>query len=62
MTSAEVRLGGTKIGAVAWDHSRDIADFEYDAHFIKSGIEVSPVTMPLTSEIYSFPALKKNTF
>ena len=62
MTSAEVRLWGTKIGAVAWDDQRDIADFEYDPHFIKSGIEVAPIVMPLSSEIYSFSALSKDTF
>jgi len=62
MTSAEVKLWGTKIGAVAWDNKRDIANFEYDPHFIKSGIEVSPITMPLSSGIYSFPALNKEAF
>lgn len=62
MISAQVKLWGTQIGAVAWDDQRDIADFEYDPSFIKSGIEVAPITMPLSSEIYSFPTLSKDTF
>ncbi|KKL69044.1 hypothetical protein LCGC14_2118910 [marine sediment metagenome] len=62
MSIAEVRLWGKKIGAVAWDSKKNIANFEYEPSFIKSGIEISPMTMPLSSQIYSFPALHQNTF
>lgn len=62
MTVAEVILWGKSIGAVAWDDKRNIANFEYDSSFVKSGIEISPITMPLSSQIYSFPALEPNTF
>ena len=52
MTGAEVRLWGRRIGAVTWSDSERLASFEYDADFRMSGIEVSPVTMPLHPKIY----------
>jgi len=62
MSIAEVRLWDSKVGAVAWDNEKSIATFEYEPSFIKSGIEISPITMPLSSQIYSFPALERDTF
>ena len=62
MSIAEVRLWGKTIGAVAWDSKKNIANFEYEPSFIKSNIEISPITMPLSSQIYSFPALESKTF
>ncbi len=62
MTLAEVSLWGRTIGAVSWDAARRVANFEYDAAFAGSGIEVAPLTMPLARRIYSFPALSKLTF
>ena len=62
MSVAEVKLWGSRIGAVFWDSEKSIANFEYEPSFIKSGIEISPITMPLSSQIYSFPGLNANTF
>lgn len=62
MTLAEVRLWGTTIGAVSWDDKAALAHFEYDAGFIQSGIEVAPLMMPLSPQIYSFTALPRETF
>ena len=62
MTIAEVRLWDTTIGAIDWDEQKGIANFEYNRKFVKSGIEVSPIVMPLSSEVYSFPVLRKETF
>ena len=62
MTIAEVRLWGKSIGAVRWDESAELAHFEYEPDFIHSGIEVAPHTMPLSKQIYSFPALARETF
>tara|TARA_R110002072_G_scaffold233478_1_gene391007 strand:+ start:876 stop:2180 length:1305 start_codon:yes stop_codon:yes gene_type:complete len=56
--SAEVKLWGKTIGAVIWDNERELGIFEYDAAFRRSGIEVSPVTMPLRQAIYQFPQLR----
>ncbi len=62
MTVAEVRLWGRTIGAVSWGDDRGFAHFEYDPAFIPGGRQVAPLTMPLASEIYSFPALPRRTF
>lgn len=59
---AEVQLWGRTIGAVAQDEGRDYAAFQYDREFAASGIELSPVMMPLSERVYEFPALPKNTF
>ena len=62
MTIAEVKLWGKTIGAVSWDESVGGGNFEYDPAFIGSGIEVAPLTMPLSDRIYTFPALPPETF
>jgi serine/threonine-protein kinase HipA len=62
MTIARVKLWGKSIGAVSWDEGAGLAHFEYESDFIHSGIEVAPHTMPLSKQIYSFPALPRETF
>lgn len=62
MTIAQVKLWGKSIGAVSWDEGAGLAHYEYEPDFIHSGIEVAPHTMPLSKQIYSFPALPRETF
>ena len=62
MTVAEVNLWGKTIGAVSWDDDQAIANFEYDPAFIESGREIAPLMMPLSDQIFSFPALVRETF
>ncbi|TDB54642.1 type II toxin-antitoxin system HipA family toxin [Photorhabdus khanii] len=50
------------VGAVSFDTSTGLGAFEYDPSFIKKGIELSPLKMPLAKRIYSFPELDFNTF
>lgn len=59
---AEVRLWGRRIGAVAMVEGRDHAAFQYDPAFIDSGIQLSPLTMPLDTRVYEFPALPRASF
>lgn len=61
-TVAEVRLWDRTIGAVALLDDDDTSRFEYDAAFARSGIEVSPLTMPLSRRVYAFPELAKRSF
>jgi len=60
--NANVQLWGRTIGVVSMLPGRDYAAFEYVPAFTESGIEISPLMMPLSSQIYSFPALPRNTF
>ena len=61
-TLAEVKLWGRTIGAVYLNKDSSAATFEYDNQFAQSGIEVSPIVMPLSTKLYTFPALPKQTF
>ncbi len=61
-TIAEVKLWGRTIGAVSLGTNDDIAAFEYDSEFSRSGIEISPVVMPLSQRIYQFPELSRQSF
>jgi len=59
---AEVRLWGRTIGAVSLDDNNDNAAFEYDSAFVRSGIEIAPLTMPLSNRVHTFPELPEKTF
>ncbi len=62
MTVAEVKLWGTKIGTVAFDSDTGIGSFEYAPDFVGSGIEIAPITMPLSDRVYAFPELSRKSF
>tara|TARA_R110000823_G_scaffold139607_8_gene269577 strand:- start:1249 stop:2556 length:1308 start_codon:yes stop_codon:yes gene_type:complete len=59
---AEVKLWGRTIGAVSLEEGSEVAAFEYDAAFARSGIQVSPIVMPLSRRVYRFPELSRETF
>ena len=64
---ARVNIWGTMVGAVAWDDARDHATFEFDEAFLKKGLDLSPLKMPLEESrksrmIYSFPSLNRETY
>jgi serine/threonine-protein kinase HipA len=61
-TIAEVKLWGRTIGAVALEDTAATASFQYDRAFAGSGIEVAPLTMPLSDRAYTFPALALESF
>jgi len=62
MTLAEIKLWGRTIGAVTLEDGSSHAAFQYDPAFVKSGIELSPIRMPLGDQIYVFPGLPLTTF
>lgn len=59
--TVKVNMWGTTIGYL---HRQDngLIGFQYDENFIPSGIEVSPIKMPLFDITYSFPTLPEVTF
>lgn len=61
-SAASVFLWEKKVGAVAWNPDRQIAEFEYAPSFIDSGYNISPLTLPPLRGIYSFPGLNPETF
>jgi serine/threonine-protein kinase HipA len=62
MTLAEVRLWGRTIGAVSLEEGSSYAAFQYAPAFAGSGIEVSPITMPLGNRVHVFSDLPLKTF
>lgn len=62
VTFAEVRLWGASVGLVAWDPALGYAAFEYAPAFLDTGVELSPVMMPLSPGSFAFPALNRDTF
>ena len=59
MIAVEVKLWGTTIGALSMTEGEHTARFEYAPHFIGAGIEPSPIVMPVSRQIYSFPLLSR---
>lgn len=60
----EVRIWGKTVGAVALDPSSGYYAFEYEPAFARSGVELAPLTMPLSSagEPFAFPELPELTY
>jgi serine/threonine-protein kinase HipA len=62
VTVATVRLWNHDVGAVAWDEARGVGRFEFEPAFLRRGLAVAPLMMPLRSGIFDFPTLKRETF
>jgi len=61
-STAKVMLWGTQVGAVTWEAAQSLGYFQYDPDFVPSMIELSPLTMPLATTPYAFPALPTDAF
>jgi len=51
-----------EVGAASFDTDNGTGAFEYNPAFIKRGIELAPIKMPLAKRIYTFPELGFKTF
>lgn len=62
MEVAEVKIWGRLVGAVAWDKTNGIANFEYAPKFKQLGWDLSPLKMPVSDSRnqFSFPELRKD--
>ncbi|MFT7612954.1 MAG: serine/threonine-protein kinase HipA [Parvicellaceae bacterium] len=59
----EIRLWGDRVGALSWNAQQNLGSFQYDPNFIKKGIDLSPLHMPISKDIiYTFPSLNDKTF
>jgi serine/threonine-protein kinase HipA len=61
-TVARVRLWGSTIGAVSLEDGASVAAFQYEPAFVRSGIQLAPLMMPLSERVYQFPALAQLSF
>jgi serine/threonine-protein kinase HipA len=62
MEVVKVKFNGQDVGAVSFNTETGLGSFEFESRFIKSGIELSPIKMPLSKKIYSFPETNNETF
>lgn len=58
----EVCFKDSLVGVASYDPSTKLCAFEYDSEFVDRGINLSPLMMPLSKKIYSFPNLDYATF
>lgn len=60
-----INLYGQKIGVALWNEEKETASFQYDNKFLQTGLDVSPITMPLNKSkniVYSFPLNRGKCF
>jgi serine/threonine-protein kinase HipA len=62
MTVAAVTLWGSRIAAVSIEPGARYATFQYDPAFVRSGIQIAPIQMPLRTQPYRFPGLPQDAF
>ena len=62
MKTAYVKIGNELVGAVSWYNQ--VAHFQYDPVFARSGLELAPLMMPLahSHNVFSFLQLNTHTF
>lgn len=58
---AIVKIWNEKVGTVTWNSETEVSLFQYDANFIKYGLQLSPIQLPLNEyKTFSFPELKNS--
>lgn len=58
-----VKLYGDTIGYLGYSSKQSsVASFQYDSEFVKNGVEISPIHLPLSNEPYLFDAISQRTF
>ena len=62
MDTVNINYLDDEVGAVSFDTATGIGQFEYHKKFIRQGLELAPLTMPLSDQIYSFPAIDPAAF
>jgi len=53
----KVKYNGQDVGAVSFNAETGVGAFEFYSRFIKSGIELSPIKMPLSKKFIPFQAI-----
>lgn len=57
---ADVYYEGVKAGVAYWDAARRLGVFEYTPKFVRSGVELAPLMMPLRAGPYQFANLHES--
>lgn len=59
---ATVMLWGTTVGYFHLPEGARYVSFEYDKDFVRMGVEISPLMMPISNRVYEFPDLVTPAF
>ncbi|MCG8485972.1 MAG: type II toxin-antitoxin system HipA family toxin [Chromatiales bacterium] len=59
---AQVKLWGKLVGALAFDERNGLGTFEYTKGWRDTGIQISPLHLPLSDRKYQFPELNRATY
>ena len=62
MDVVRVKYREDDVGAVSFNTETGIGSFEFEPRFIETGIELSPLKMPLSRKIFSFPEIDDAAF
>lgn len=67
VNTAKIYIWDHFVGAVAWDASHNLGTMEFTPDFVKTGLDLSPIRMPLRelqrgNLLFSFPGLSQETF
>lgn len=60
--AVEIVLWDRVIAALLWDRESNLGTFEYHPEFLRSNIQIAPLTMPLRAGLFRFPELSRSTF
>jgi serine/threonine-protein kinase HipA len=63
METAFVKIWNQRVGAVAWDASAGVGNFEFEPSFLNSGLDLAPLQMPANQSrgrVFSFPELRSS--
>ncbi|MEQ8811086.1 MAG: type II toxin-antitoxin system HipA family toxin [Imperialibacter sp.] len=61
VTTAFINIWGERVGAIAWDPTKELGVFEYEPSFLSNNWDLAPVQMPLQEargRVFSFPELR----
>lgn len=62
VSRVNVSLWGERVGTIVESPNRGVFAFRYEKRFLRSGIEISPLMMPLKAEPYAFPDLPRAAY
>ena len=62
VTAIRVSVWGRDVGAIAPARERGVYAFEYEPSFLSSGIQLSPLAMPLKPGSFTFGDLPRRAF
>ncbi|MEM9400252.1 MAG: type II toxin-antitoxin system HipA family toxin [Verrucomicrobiota bacterium] len=57
---AHVLYQGEEVGVLAWDREKQLGSFEYTKSFSEGDIQLAPLKMPLSKQIYQFTNLHES--